>query len=74
MTLFTNKFRTLLGTLALWAAAVSPVLAQAAPNNAPVDKSYVSAYGLVILLVGLGLMLVLRPAGRATEARPKKGE
>jgi hypothetical protein len=38
------------------------------------EKSYVLSYVLIVLIVGLALVLVLRPAGRRTEVRPKVEE
>jgi len=50
------------------------VLAQKADEASEEGKSYTLGYALVVLGVGLGLMLTLRPIGRTTEIKlPKSG-
>jgi hypothetical protein len=72
MTRLYRYLRTLLATACVWAATAAPLFAQKAGPKVPTEKSYMLPYTLVILLIGLSLMLVLRPVGRPTEGRAKK--
>ena len=55
--------------LVLWLGAS---LAMAQEEGAASGKSYTTCYLLVVLIVGLGLMLVLRPVGRTRDVKPKQ--
>jgi hypothetical protein len=59
------------GAAAVWAAGVSPALAQSAGAAESAAYDYTFAYFLVLLGVVLGLLCVLRPSGRRHEAGPE---
>lgn len=56
--------------IALLTMFVGEAWAQLPQKPAPADKNYGAAYGVVLLLILLGLLLVLRPSMRSKEFRP----
>lgn len=64
---------------AAWLACGSATLLVAQQGNAKTpepapSKDYTKSYGLVLLLVGLGVLVVSRPGRRAEQARPGEGD
>ncbi len=62
---------SLLSALLGWSLLLSQALAQDLSTPTP-EKSYTAVYGLVLLCIVLGLMLVLRPVGRSDEVKTTK--
>ena len=66
---------SLLTVAGLWVAGSSMALAQAAAEGEPASggegKSLASAYLLVVLIIGLGLLIVLRPTHRLVDTGDK---
>ena len=52
-----------------YALAATPLWAQADEEPSG-DKSYATVYLLIVMIVGLGLMLILRPVARTTDVKP----
>jgi hypothetical protein len=63
-------------TLTFLTSVASSTLAwaQRVDKEEPAGKSYTLGYALVVLGIGLGLMLVLRPSGRSTDFKLPKSD
>lgn len=75
-TTFRRTISRLLPTLCCWSALGAAALAQGRkmlpPPEEPKEASWVFAYALVVLGVGLGLLIVCRPSWRRERAKPQE--
>lgn len=65
-----RRLRTFGALAAAWFLTVAPVWAQAAKEATLPSKSYAVQYFFVVLVVALGILVVVRPAGRTTDFTP----
>jgi len=75
---FRRTIPRLISTFSCWSALAAAALAQGRkmtpPAEEPKEASWLFAYALVVLGIGLGLLIVCRPSWRRERAKPQDYE